>query len=247
MRRQSRTRRPTGTLSYGWTQPTEGWHGTKYLKVASLAAVPKDPTWEQVRVVHDATHGVEVNHHIMVVDRMRFPLFDDLESAILNFWTKAILGDWPWRMANDFKGAHRLIPIHPSDWGKQASDWKIQIRFTSIASAPLASLLRRSGGRDWPVPCRGWCGGSCPRILYADGGLALTSGPQHRRAMLALLLFLDCSWGPSGLVQDQGRSTGGVACMPGGREAPASRHLFQKDRMASGLDRGCIGQEVSAG
>ena len=52
--------------------------------------------------------------------------------------------------------------------------------------------------------------------------------------MLALLLFLDCSWGPSGLVQDQGRSTGGVACIPGGREAPASRHLFQKDRMASG-------------
>lgn len=30
------------------------------LQVASLGAVPKDPHWEDVRVVHDGTHGLKV-------------------------------------------------------------------------------------------------------------------------------------------------------------------------------------------
>ena len=31
------------------------------LQLASLGAVPKDPSWEEVRVVHDAAHGISVN------------------------------------------------------------------------------------------------------------------------------------------------------------------------------------------
>lgn len=55
------------------------------LKVASLTAVPKD-------TMRDATHGVEVNRQIRAVNRMRFPLFDDLE-AVRQFLDEAEL--WP--------------------------------------------------------------------------------------------------------------------------------------------------------
>ena len=68
--------------------------------------------------------------------------------------------------------------------------------------------------------------------------------------MLALLLFLDCSWGPSGLVQDQGRSTGDQVEWLG-YLVDVKHGLLgisaKKTERLPGLDRGCIGQEVSAG
>ena len=51
------------------------------LQVASLGAVPKDLGWEEVRVVHDGTHGIQVNTEIKQPNRMTFPQFDDLEAA----------------------------------------------------------------------------------------------------------------------------------------------------------------------
>ena len=86
--------------------------------MASLAAVPKDPDWEQVRVVHDASNGVEVNHQIRLNNRMRFPLFDDLEAVMHQFLQEA--DSRRLAVAYDFKGAHRLVPVHEDDWGKQA-------------------------------------------------------------------------------------------------------------------------------
>ena len=51
------------------------------LQIASLGAVPKDPDWQEVRVVHDGTHGIQVNSAIVQPNRMTFPQFDDLEAA----------------------------------------------------------------------------------------------------------------------------------------------------------------------
>ena len=68
--------------------------------------------------MHDATHGVEVNHHIRVVSQMRFPPFNDLEGALAQFLSEADCRRLD--MAYDFKGANRLIPVHKDDLGKQA-------------------------------------------------------------------------------------------------------------------------------
>ena len=109
------------------------------LKVASLAAVPKDPAWDQVRVVHDATHGVEVNHQIRLVNQMRFPLFDDLEATMAQFLSEA--DGRKLVMAFDYKGAHRLVPIHEDDWGKQAFrlDQEDEIFLNTVGTFGVAS------------------------------------------------------------------------------------------------------------
>lgn len=84
------------------------------LQVASLGAVPKDPDWEEVRVVHDGTHGIQVNTEIKQPNRMTFPQFDDLEvasGALEEEGAKERM-----LFAFDIKAAHRLIPVQKKDW-----------------------------------------------------------------------------------------------------------------------------------
>ena len=52
------------------------------LAVASLGAVPKEVGSAAVRIIHDATHKVEVNNRIRVQDRLRFPAIDDLDAVL---------------------------------------------------------------------------------------------------------------------------------------------------------------------
>eukprot|EP00439_Symbiodinium_sp_Y106_P027995 s905_g3.t1 len=56
------------------------YHGR--LAVAALGAVPKDLESGEVRVVHDGSFSVDVNHRIRVRDRLRDPLVDDAEAVI---------------------------------------------------------------------------------------------------------------------------------------------------------------------
>ena len=88
------------------------------LQVASLGAVPKDRERSDVRVVHDGTHGLQVNPQIVQPNKMLFPQFDDIDCALKAFRSadpasRALL-------AFDVKSAHRLVPIHQRDWGLQA-------------------------------------------------------------------------------------------------------------------------------
>lgn len=82
------------------------------LQVASLGAVPKDKEWGDVRVVHDATHGLHVNTQVEQPNQMTFPQFDDLEAVTKAFRDQAD----PRRLmlAFDIKSAHRLAPVHCS-------------------------------------------------------------------------------------------------------------------------------------
>ena len=89
------------------------------LQIASLGAVPKDPDWQEIRVVHDGTHGIQVNSAISQPNRiMTFPQFDDLEAAA-GALEKEGEGE---RMlfAFDIKAAHRLIPVQKKDWALQS-------------------------------------------------------------------------------------------------------------------------------
>eukprot|EP00435_Cladocopium_sp_Y103_P059542 s1184_g21.t1 len=178
------------------------------LKVAALAAVPKDPTWDQVRVVHDATNGVEVNHQIRMVNRIRFPLFDDLEAAMHQFLKEA--DSRRLLMAFDYKGAHRLVPIHEDDWGKQAfrleDEGEVLLNCVGtfgVASAAfwwarLAATLQRT---MWAfLPFRD----PIYLLLFADDGLCLASGPRYRKILLAILLFLTVLEAPLSWAKTRG-------------------------------------------
>ncbi|CAJ1332305.1 unnamed protein product [Effrenium voratum] len=73
------------------------------LAVASLGAVPKELGSLKVRIIHDATHEVMINHRIRVRDRMRFP--DQAASPAVRLLMKY-----------DVSRAHKLVPVKEQDW-----------------------------------------------------------------------------------------------------------------------------------
>ena len=52
------------------------------LAVAALGAVPKKSGSDKVRLIHDGSYSVDVNGRIKVLDRMRFPLVDDVVAVL---------------------------------------------------------------------------------------------------------------------------------------------------------------------
>lgn len=172
----------------------------KDLKVASLGAVPKDAEWSKLRVVHDATHGVEVNHRIKLVNQMRFPLFDDLEATLLDFLAhghrqKLVMGF-------DYKAAHRLIPVREQDWGLQS--FRLDDSDTvyvntcgtfGVGSAAfwwgrLAGTLQRV---IWELIPFSEC---IYMLLYADDGLILAAGENYQPNLLKVLALIDTLGAP---------------------------------------------------
>ena len=174
------------------------------LQVASLGGVPKDKEWNDVRVVHDGTHGLQVNTQIHQPNKMTFPQFDDVDCAM-----RALRSDNPAAralLAFDVKSAHRLIPIHRRDWGLQACrlDQEDEVLLNTrgtfgVASAAfwwgrVASLVFRVFHRLLPPHAVFYL------LLFADDGLILLGGEEYMRWAFGMFLFLDLmevplSWG----------------------------------------------------
>ena len=165
------------------------------LQLASLGAVPKDPNWEEVRVVHDGTHGISVNTEIRQPNRMPFPQFDDVEAAV-----GALKEKGPVRkmlMAFDIKAAHRLIPVQKEDWGLQSfrleDEEEVFVNMVGtfgVASAAFwwgraAAVLFRTYHRVLPPHLLFYL------LLFADDGLLMAAGEDYHRVILSLFLFLD--------------------------------------------------------
>ncbi len=165
------------------------------LQIASLGAVPKDPGWSDVRVVHDGTHGIQVNTRIDQPNRMEFPQFDDLQAMFKAFQQHQ--PDQKMLMAFDIKAAHRLVPIQPEDWGLQAfkleeegSIWcntrgTFGVTTASFWWGRVASTTFRVLHRLWPA------GALCYLLLFADDGLLLAGGEDYHKLILSLFIFLD--------------------------------------------------------
>ena len=165
------------------------------LQVASLGAVPKDQQWSDVRVVHDGTHGIQVNRRIVQPNKMEFPQFDDLQAALRAFQemdpVERLL------VAFDIKSAHRLIPVQPEDWGFQAfrlddSDrvYVNQVGTFGITTASFwwgrvaATLFRtfhRVLHRDSLIYL----------LLFADDGLVMVGGEKYHKLALSVFIFLE--------------------------------------------------------
>ena len=165
------------------------------LQLASLGAVPKDPSWEEVRVVHDATHGISVNSEIRQPNKMTFPQFDDVEAVL-----RALRKEDPAQrmlIAFDIKSAHRLIPVQREDWGLQSfrlsREDEVFVNMVGtfgVASAAFwwgraAAVIFRTFHRVLP-----------PRLLFylllfADDGLLFSAGEEYHKLIIALFLYLD--------------------------------------------------------
>ena len=164
------------------------------LQIASLGAVPKDVAWSDVRVVHDGTHGINVNVKIHQPNKMEFPQFDDLHAAMREFQKhdpgKRIL------FAFDIKSAHRLVPVQQQDWGLQAfrldsdevfcnSRGTFGVTSASFWWGRVASTLLRVFHRVLPDDALVYL------LLFADDGLMFSGGDEYHRYALALFLYLD--------------------------------------------------------
>ena len=162
------------------------------LQLASLGAVPKDPSWEEVRVVHDATHGISVNSEIRQPNKMTFPQFDDVEAVL-----RALRKEDPAQrmlIAFDIKSAHRLIPVQKEDWGLQSfrlsREDEVFVNMVGTFGAAFwwgraAAVIFRTFHRVLP-----------PRLLFylllfADDGLLFSAGEEYHKLIIALFLYLD--------------------------------------------------------
>ena len=86
----------------------------KNLRVAALGVVAEKA---KIRVVHDGSHHVEVNHAIRPRDQQRCPGAGELRTLLRERRLSGLRG---FAVVGDVSKAHRRIPVRPSDWGFQA-------------------------------------------------------------------------------------------------------------------------------
>ena len=91
------------------------------LNIASTAAIAKKGRTDEVRVLYDGTHGLDLNPGIRVRDQVRCPVAAD---------GKVVLGEMgdeggPHYSLNiDFSKAHRRCPTLREEWGRQVCQLK---------------------------------------------------------------------------------------------------------------------------
>ena len=70
----------------------------------------------KIRVVHDGSNGVHVNHRIRPRDQVRSPGAGELRAILRS---KAALGKKLFVVSGDVSKAHRRIKIRQEDWGSR--------------------------------------------------------------------------------------------------------------------------------
>ena len=113
-------------------------------------------------MIHDASHKVQVNHRIRVMDQLRYPAAGDLRTLMKE---RLALGVRSFGLVGDVHKAHRRIKIRPEDWGFQACQLRPETVWLNcvgtyglasaayywgrFAAASLVGSAPRSGGGGW--------------------------------------------------------------------------------------------------
>ena len=143
------------------------------LRIASLRAIPKaDNTF---RVIHDGIHGTGVNGNIHVRDQLVCPTAGDIRQAMRSLENATFV------LTADVKRAHRLVKVHPDDWGYQARKAKPESEHLGTPyERPAASSVRfyLLGRSDVFL------------LTYVDDLLWLVRGSAAMDAVAIALLFL---------------------------------------------------------
>ena len=72
---------------------------------------------DTVRILHDATHHVKVNHRIRQRDQVRSPGFGELRAVLQRLKLLALMAI---ALVGDFRKAHRRVRVRQRDHGFQA-------------------------------------------------------------------------------------------------------------------------------
>ena len=172
------------------------------LAIAALGAVPKEMGSSVVRVTHDGSFSVDVNHRIKVRDRMRFPMIDDASAVLLQVEeeVRRLNGAVRFSLIYDISRAPKLVPVAEKDWGLQAfklpgrkAPGKVYLHTRGtfgISSAAywwqrLAAVVVRTAhrlsGREMGVL----------HLLFADDGWLVAVGDFFWRKLLFWLFVLE--------------------------------------------------------
>ena len=170
--------------------------------MAALGAVPKELNSTKVRVIHDGSYSVDVNHRIRVRDRMRFPLIDDAEAVLVEARREVgrQRGGARLSLLYDVARAHKLVPVQEKDWGLQA------FRMPGAKAAGYVFLHTKgtfgiaSAAYWWQRVAAGfvrvaheWGGQALAvlHLLFADDGWLVSIGEYFWRAQLFWFFVLE--------------------------------------------------------
>lgn len=182
------------------------------LRIAAQAAIQKAD--DSFRILHDGTHGVQVNNETKVRDRMRMPSAGDARS-IMQFCARDRPGPHLHLLA-DVRKAHRRFLHRKADWGllacRSSADlekvWLNKVGTFGFVAASywfgrLASGVHRAALRFF---CEGLDSDWIWALLFADDLDIQAHGP-NMRCNLLLLLFL---WTLLGTPFAWGKCRGGL-------------------------------------
>ena len=160
------------------------------LTIAALGVVEEK---DKVRVVHDATNQVHVNHRIRVRDQLRCPGAGELRTIMGEAETQ---GAKLMAFRGDVSKAHRRVKIRPSDWCYQACrlDEKT-IWLNTVGTYGLGSAAYWWGRVGAAVMVRlgyyiGGVGHTIEILLYADDFLWLARRMRDIKILGAFLFLL---------------------------------------------------------
>ena len=167
------------------------------LNVAALGAVPKEQGSSTVRIIHDATHKVEINNRIRVQDRLRFPIVDDLDGVLRCMETEHRQSPAPrFCLKYDVARAHKLVPVHEDDWAYQAFslDDPEEIFMHTVGAFGLASAAywwqRVAAAVVRLAHYLLHDAAALYHLLFADDGLLMSEGKDFwLRQLLWLFIF----------------------------------------------------------
>ena len=186
-----------GTVAYSREEALAKSGGK--LAVAALGAVSKDHGSAAVRIIHDATHKVEVNHCIRVRDQVRFPRIDDLEGVLRQLGQECLLAPGlRFELKCDVSRAHKPFPIREEDSRFQAfslDDPDIMYMHTmrAFGSASAAFHWQRVAAALVRVShYLAEFAQALYHLLYADDGLLLPAGRDFWRRACSGCMFWSC-------------------------------------------------------
>jgi hypothetical protein len=149
------------------------------LCIAALGVV--DET-SKIRVIHDGSNGVHVNHKIRVRDQVRCPGAGELRTLIAE---RASRGLRSFAILGDASKAHRRMKVRKSDWGYQACQVEPgQVWVNKVGTYGMGSAAY-------------WWGRVAAAVM-----VRLPHYLAHPSALVEILLYVDdhfmllaCKWG----------------------------------------------------
>ena len=110
-------------------QGLEMWYrNSRSLNIASTGAIAKKGRTDEVRVIYDGSHSLDLNPNIKVRDQVRFPTAADAKCLMSEIGDE---GGPHYSIHIDFRKAHRRVPTLREEWGGQAC----QIKGSAAATA----------------------------------------------------------------------------------------------------------------